>query len=503
MGKGTVKQLVTAAAAFGLALIGSGCQREQPIVNTEGPANPYAVGSTTLFIHDESRSYDSVGGVDAGIRILITEIWYPVDHAVIEDAPSSYTRATYGDYVFGNSDMHRLMMTKTTFFHLTPETVREGVSQQQIDAAIDELFTRQRGSYVDAPIADGDRLPVIVMTHGDAGSRYNMESACEYLAAHGYFVIAPEHTGNSPYSMTGQDPALAVAGGNPDLRARMAPVLKSLNAHGAYGREEDYGQSYVPLGSGQLDADALTALDKSLLQRVNDLRATLGELDRINAEGPFTGRLDLEKIGLMGRSYGGATTLAGLALEDRFSAGFSVVPPSFPDLRTVLPKEVLASRGHESVLLASDGGFGLGEIEKPTFLLSGAEDALIIGLAAASAAVTGTESPSPANPHPGIRAAYKQTDAPAVWGLLANSNHGSFGVSGPYWWPELKPNVKPRHFDPAQKFELVRPDIAHRIQRQMALEFFNLTIRGDASARQRLLENRFTEQGFTLEARNL
>ena len=41
---------------------------------------PYAVGSSTFFIYDESRPYDRVGGVDVGVRTLITEIWYPVEH---------------------------------------------------------------------------------------------------------------------------------------------------------------------------------------------------------------------------------------------------------------------------------------------------------------------------------------------------------------------------------------------------------------------------------------
>ena len=60
--------------------------------------------------------------------------------------------------------MHRLMMTNTTFFHLTPDTVREGVTTEQIDAAIEELFNRERKSLVDAPLtASQGPLPVIVM----------------------------------------------------------------------------------------------------------------------------------------------------------------------------------------------------------------------------------------------------------------------------------------------------------------------------------------------------
>jgi dienelactone hydrolase len=472
-----------------IALIGCGRDAAQGPAEASGPA--YAVGSRTFFIHDESRSFDSVAGVDTGIRSLITEVWYPID----ADATEGHRRATYGDYVFGNRDMHRLMMTGTTFFHMTPDTVRDGVNEQQIDAAIDELFERERESWVDAPLtASSDMLPVIVMSHGDAGSRYNMESVCEYLAAKGYFVIAAEHTGNSPFAMTGSDPALA---SDARFSAAMADVLPLLNEHGAYGPPENFGQSYSPLLGDRDPLESLQYLDKSLLQRLNDLRAVLTTLDELNAGGDWAGRLNLQRIGLMGRSFGGATTIMGLAMEPRFTAGFAVVPPAWPDPRPTLPAAALAEPGTESVLLAADGEFPLGTVNKPAVLLSGAEDGLIIGLAASVGATA-----TPDNPHPVLRQVFKSTEAPVVWGLLADSNHGSFGVSGPFWWPDLKPNTQNRHFDPEVSFNLVTPNLAHQMQKELALAFFDVTIRDDDGALQRLQKNNYESQGLELELRN-
>ena len=482
--------LTIAAIVFTLPACQQEASKPQATADT-----PYAVGSKTFFIHDESRSYDSVVGIDAGVRTLITEIWYPVEHDSVASDANSYRKATYGDYVFGDQAMHRRMMTKTTFFHLTPDSVRDGVTADQMNAAIDELFSRERGSYVDAPLASADGgWPVIVMTHGDAGSRYNMESACEYLAANGYVVIAPEHTGNSPYAMTGRDPALAQSS---DFREKMSPVLQHLDDLGAYGTEENYGQSYTPLSEGRGSVEYLQYLDRSLLQRLNDLRVTLDELDRMNHEGAFASRLDLTRIGLMGRSFGGATTILGLAMEPRFSAGFSVVPPAWADPRPTLPAEMLVPPREESVLLAASGPFPLLTFNKPTVLLSGAEDGLIIGLGAQMGA-----TPTPDNPHPLLRQAYESSDAPLVWGLLADSNHGSFGVSGPYWWPDLKPSTQERFFEPGTQFQLVDVALAHQMQRELALAFFDLTIREDQSAHKRLLENRYKAQGLTLESRN-
>ncbi|MEM7282454.1 MAG: acetylhydrolase [Pseudomonadota bacterium] len=480
-------------AATLIVLLGTACQRETQ--DEQVTTTPYAIGSKTLFIHDDTRPYDSVAGVNTGIRTLLTEIWYPVSHETVAD--NTFPRATYGDYVFGDQSVHHLMMTKTTFFHLTPETVREGVSKSQIETAIDELFYRERQSFVDAPPAeDTDPWPVIVMSHGDAGSRYNMETVCEYLAAHGYFVIAPEHTGNSPYSLTGRDPALEETS---EFQQKMASVLERLSDRGTYGEEQQFGQSYTPLSDGT-NPNFLHNLDASLVQRVNDLRATLNELKLMNQAGPFAGRLDLRRIGLMGRSFGGVTTLAGLGLESRFLSGIAVVPPAFADTRKFLPPEAL--KDHESVILSRDGSYPLGEVTKPTLLLSGAEDGLIIRLSDSNSKTLGATAPTPDNPHPMLFQMFQTTDAPVVWGLLKDSNHGSFGVSGPYWWPELKPNTQKRHFEPDTDFTLVKSDVAHLIQKQKALHFFDWTLKKDQRAKSNLKANEFESEGLIWETRN-
>ena len=486
---------------------------------------PFAVGNTTLFIHDPGRGFDEAAGVEAGIRTLITEVWYPVDHESIRApretgssrepasgppskaaagsvTPTPFRRATYGDYVFGNRSVHRLMMTRTTFFHLTPDTVAPGITNARIDAAIDELFTRERGSYTDAPVA-GSRtpFPVVVMSHGDAGSRYNMQTACEHLAAHGYLVIAPEHTGNSPFSMTGEDPALAEDDGDAAIKARMAGALESFNEYGTYGPLDNYGQSYTPLAEDRSSAGVLLALDKALLQRLADLRAALDALGRMNRTGKFAGTLDLARIGLMGRSFGASTVLTALPLEHRFLAGVAVAPPSMPDPRPGLPAELLVPAGQESAILGVEGPYGPGEISRPTMLLMGAEDRLIIGLAAARAEAAGTGKPGPENPFPTLRAAFENAGAPVVWAMLRDANHASFGVSGDYWWPELKPREFPRYFEPDVFYRLADPELAHRIQRDKILAFFDHFVGKRPDARDSLLANDFANEGFVLEHR--
>ncbi len=160
---------------------------------------------------------------------------------------------------------------------------------------------------------------------------------------------------------------------------------------------------------------------------------------------------------------------------------------------------MLKPAGEESVLLSSEGPYPLIEISKPALILSGTEDDLIIGLAAATAKSAGTTAPSPENPHPILRQSYERTEFPVVWGLLADLNHSTCGVSGGYWWPDSQM----RYFEPTQSFKLIAPAIAHKMQQELALAFFDLTMKQDQSARQRLLDNRHESYGLTLESRNL
>ena len=108
--------------------------------------------------------------------------------------------------------------------------------------------------------------------------------------------------------------------------------------------------------------------------------------------------------------------------------------------------------------------------------------------------------PSGENPHPVLRALFEDSDQPVFWGLLANSNHSTLGVSGGYWWPDLKPNMAVRAFNPDVEFELLGAALAHRMQQQKALAFFDLTIRQDPAARDAILSDSFAKQGLIVEA---
>ncbi len=112
---------------------------------------------------------------------------------------------------------------------------------------------------LDAPPASRTSpFPAAVFSHGYGAINYQSIFLTEHLASHGYVVIAPNHPGNN---LT-------------DLK--------------------------------------VGALWTGFILRPLDIHAMIDELERINADpdSPLEGRIDLDKVGMTGHSFGGYTTLA-------------------------------------------------------------------------------------------------------------------------------------------------------------------------------------------------
>ena len=98
---------------------------------------PQKTGITTLNLFDASRQ-----------RPVVTEVWYPVDR-------ESPAQATVGFWL-------------------------------RCDEARDAPIGRQQEKY-----------PLIVLSHGNGGDRFNISWLAEILAANGYIVAAMDHYGNT------------------------------------------------------------------------------------------------------------------------------------------------------------------------------------------------------------------------------------------------------------------------------------------------------------------
>jgi dienelactone hydrolase len=199
---------------------------------------PYAVGVTTDIFVDKSR-YMVWGQMP---RTFVTEIWYPI----IEPGTN---RNTIGDMVgevpvwannlasriYGGNHWASLLETRTNAWRDAPRYIPQ------------------------------TPFPVIFFSHGLTAIRFQNYTLCEYLASHGFVVVAVDHYANAAFSN-------------------------------------------IP---GHLIFHNPLSIVSSESQRPRDISFLIRSLkQRMETDGDFfNGLIDGENFGITGHSYGGMTSL--------------------------------------------------------------------------------------------------------------------------------------------------------------------------------------------------
>jgi predicted dienelactone hydrolase len=164
----------------------------------------------------------------------------------------------------------------------------------------DELRNRVVPYRLFTPASPGGTCPVVIVSHGIGGSRDSMPYLGRRLAQSGYVAVHLQHPGSD------------------------SSVWQHLTS---------LPEIYRALREAMWDGGAAQA-------RFGDVPFALRELDRLNAEGSLAGRLNLDRIGMAGHSYGGVSTMvaAGQRMgpggqwsykEPRIRAGV-VMSPNLP-----------------------------------------------------------------------------------------------------------------------------------------------------------------------------
>lgn len=144
---------------------------------------------------------------------------------------------------------------------------------EALDTARDRLFRCE----IWQPEADEGKLPLILYSHHSGGHRRAATFLCDHLASHGYVVAALDHS------------------------EVVAEELK--------GKEGETAE--------QLSA----RVDAWIANRVPDIRFLL---DRVLSDGEA--RVDPDRVGIMGHSFGGWTVLATPEVESRIRAVVALAP---------------------------------------------------------------------------------------------------------------------------------------------------------------------------------
>ncbi|MGH0037206.1 MAG: alpha/beta hydrolase family protein [Myxococcota bacterium] len=171
----------------------------------------------------------------------------------------------------------------------------------------DLLFTGLESAVaLDAPpVSSEGPFPLVAFSHGNNGIRFQSFFLTEHLASHGFVVVAPDHSGNTALDL--------ISPGTP-FEARDRPLDIQL-----------------------------------VITRILERNASAGDA--------FEGRVDPERIGVAGHSFGGFTTLA-------IGAGFDDVPPD-DRVDALMPVSPVSTSFSDDELAS---------IDLPTLVLGGTAD---------------------------------------------------------------------------------------------------------------------------------
>ncbi len=132
---------------------------------------PYPVGVRTEIYVDQGRECSTTNKD----RTLVTEIWYPAVDASLEKKPNQFVQ-----FYRGPAGLLTFSLALKAF----------GGDMMEVNKNFKNVARRnaefRKGNY-----------PLLVFSHGNGGFRHQNVFQCEYLASHGYIVVACDHTGNA------------------------------------------------------------------------------------------------------------------------------------------------------------------------------------------------------------------------------------------------------------------------------------------------------------------
>jgi predicted esterase len=240
-----------------------------PIPKVPAPTGEFPIGTTQLYLVDESRTDPYAPEPDAP-RELMLQIWFPSNAEI---------NAAFAPWV---DDADLLAPAISNWIEM-PAWFLDHLIYAKTDARMTRAVLSQ-----DSP------APVLLFSHGWGGFRAQNTALVENLASHGFIVVAVEH---SYAAVTTVFPDGRVAAHNPDT----LPTDVS---------EAEY----------EIAADALVA------QWAEDMAFVIDQLKTFNQSGEsfLYQELDLENIGVLGHSTGGGAAVQFCAQDSRCKAGFGM-----------------------------------------------------------------------------------------------------------------------------------------------------------------------------------
>ncbi|WP_152396622.1 alpha/beta hydrolase family protein [Paenibacillus guangzhouensis] len=236
-----------------------------PVFAFERPTGKYAVGTSVYHWVDEQR-HEPYSANATDKRELMVQLWYPATEG---------GKGEQSAYLQNASIMTQAISTNMMNF---PAFTLSHLNLIKTHAMLEAKLSESESRY-----------PVLIFSHGMNGYRNQNMFQLEELASHGYIVMATDYA----YEAAGTV--------YPDGRVALSKTDPNLTSNAEYTK-------HIPLWT----ADATFVLDQ------------VEKLNQNDPAGRFTGKIDMDHIGMLGHSFGGAVTLQMIKNDPRVKAALSM-----------------------------------------------------------------------------------------------------------------------------------------------------------------------------------
>lgn len=187
-------------------------------------------------------------------------------------------------------------------------------------------------SYEDAHLSVKERVyPVLIFNHGSLGLPSLNTVLVEDLASHGFVVLSIGHSDYVPFFVKPDGSIKAFDPNSEALQSKMKenddPEVRSIAQQLMQSKDVNEQERLL-----RRFLEKNSENQKSLFRWARDISFAIGEVERLNnGNGFFAGRLDLNRIGVFGVSFGGAASVQACVNDRRCKAAISMDCPQFGD----------------------------------------------------------------------------------------------------------------------------------------------------------------------------
>jgi pimeloyl-ACP methyl ester carboxylesterase len=262
----SIKRAISSSLVAVFIIIAIALPTLLPVFGFDSPNGPYAVGTVEYAMVDPNRQETYTEDPNDHREVLV-QIWYPADIAKPLQGKAPYVKNVP---VIAAEVKTKLQIPKFLFQYL-------------------ELV--KTNSYPNVSVASKQQsYPLILFSHGLPGARFSNTFQFEELASQGFIVASIEHTYNA-----------------------LATVLPD--------------GKFVTIASlpGMTDIEAWDSLISDIW--VKDSTFVLDELEKLSnkdANNLFSGKIDLDHVGMFGHSFGGANAVQVLYSDPRVKAAINM-----------------------------------------------------------------------------------------------------------------------------------------------------------------------------------